>query len=48
MKFVKQSTGLSQWFVCEQYRDGYYILKVCYSEEEANEKLQNMSHQAEM
>lgn len=42
-KFVKQSENGCQWFVCEKYRDGYYILKVCYSKEKAEENLGKMS-----
>lgn len=47
-KFVKQSHNGCQWFVCESYRDGYYILKVFYSEDKAKKMAEKMSYKEEI
>lgn len=47
-KFIQRSKNGCQWFVCEEYRDGYYILWVCYSKEKAEEKLKKVTFKGEI
>lgn len=47
-KFVQKSCNGCQWFVCEKYRDGYYILGVFYSKEKAEEKLKRITFKGEI